>query len=196
MCSSRTELHFIISFAADDFWLQSLIKVNNQKLARTRDVNVLEFASLNWTILRKLIHRALFFSLCAPLVAGIILCWSERLLSRYRRRGWRGGFIVFSPLRLLLRLLRPFTSRKEAHFLWLLWTRLVATFCVVCFARALGPTSAHMRSFSIHLDHDDETGDFFREFFSPLCKWWWCYMFTKFSPLTLHDVFIRRKEIH
>lgn len=116
MCSSRTELHFIISFAADDFWLQSLIKVNNQKLARTRDVNVLEFASLNWTILRKLIHRALFFSLCAPLVAGIILCWSERLLSRYRRRGWRGGFIVFSPLRLLLRLCDRFLHEKKHIF--------------------------------------------------------------------------------
>lgn len=73
MCIRRTELHFIISFAADDFWLQSLIKVNNQKLARTRAVNVLEFASLNWTILRKLIHRALFFFLCARL-------WSLALL--------------------------------------------------------------------------------------------------------------------
>lgn len=146
MCIRRTELHFIISFAADDFWLQSLIKVNNQKLARTRDVNVLEFASLNWTILRKLIHRALFFFFVRAFGRWhyyFVLIWASSFALSQARMERRVHRIFSAPTS------SSSFTKKEAHFLWLLWTRLVATFCVVCFARALGPTSAHMRSFSI-----------------------------------------------
>lgn len=174
MCS-----RLCIFITHSDGWLLTSCVANQSQQSEARpDVNVLEFTSSNRTISSRALS-ALF--LCARLWSLALLfcadlCVFYRAISQPDGEEGSSNFLrspsFFFPGRSAV-----FFTKK--HILRLLWTRLVATFCVVCFVA---------RSF----------------FWGKLrwwngrmlfVEWWWCYMFTKFSPLTLCDVFIEGKSL-